>query len=130
MLDGCLMLALLVICHPASLPDTEVGEDVVEDVFGVDFACDGAEVVEGLAEGGGTEVGGEAAGEAGAHGAQGVGGGGECLVVSEVGDDEGGGRGVSGRSDFDEAVAQGGQAPAGTSGQVEDRGRGGVGRGR
>ena len=96
----------------SSLPDTEVGEDVVEDVFGVDFACDGAEVIEGLAERGCAEIGGEAAGEAGAHGAQSVSGGGEGLVVSEVGDDEGGGRGVIGRSDFDEAVAQGGHAQA------------------
>jgi len=31
------------------LPDAEVREDVVEDVFGADFAGDGGEVVEGLA---------------------------------------------------------------------------------
>jgi hypothetical protein len=31
------------------LPDAKVREDVVEDVFGADFAGDGGEVVEGLA---------------------------------------------------------------------------------
>ncbi len=37
------------VCRRGLFPDAEVREDVVEDVFGADFAGDGGEVVEGLA---------------------------------------------------------------------------------
>ncbi len=37
------------VCRRGLFPDAKVREDVVEDVFGADFAGDGGEVVEGLA---------------------------------------------------------------------------------
>jgi hypothetical protein len=37
------------VCRRGLFPDAKVCEDVVEDVFGADFAGDGGEVVEGLA---------------------------------------------------------------------------------
>ena len=51
-----------------SLPDAEVREDVVEDVLRIDFAGDGAEVVQSGAEGGGAQVGRQPVGESEALG--------------------------------------------------------------
>lgn len=75
---------------------------MVEDVLGVDGARDGAEVMEGLADVGGHEICGDAGGQAGTDGRQGVGGGAQGLVVPEVRHDDGGSGGC-GRGDFDEA---------------------------
>ena len=62
-------------------------KNVTQDLVGGDFADDGAEVVEGLAEVFGEEVwslGGE---EGGLDGLEGFGGAHQGLVVAEIGDD-------------------------------------------
>ena len=40
---------IILVCRSGLFADAKVCEDVVEDVFGADFAGDGGEVVEGLA---------------------------------------------------------------------------------
>lgn len=67
--------------------DAEVGEDVVEEGVGGDGAGDGAEVVEGLADVLGDEVGGDAVLDGVDGAAEGVGAVGEGFVVAAVGHD-------------------------------------------
>lgn len=67
--------------------NTKVCENIPKNLVGGDFADDGAEVVEGLAEVFGEEVGGLAGEEGSLDVLEGFGGAHQGLVVAEIGDD-------------------------------------------
>ena len=71
----------------ALLSDAKVCENVPKDFVGGDFADDGAEVVEGLAEVFGEEVRGLGGEEGRLDALEGFGGAHQGLVVAEIGDD-------------------------------------------
>ena len=101
-------------------PDAEVGEDVAEDFIGADFAGDGAEVIEGLAEVLGNQIGRDAVLKAVLDSGEGFGGGKQGGVVTRVGDEDGIGIDRSVLLGLYEEGLEGVQSGAGLGGEAEN----------